>query len=151
LSLNDASLNILNGIVFNNRTITLNPQNQRTAIAIGAASQSWSGTGTIVLAGARNDSEIGRTLNAPSAGTLTIGSGITLRSGGASGVIDPLGFTNNGTVSAQSATKTISLTTSAWSNNGTIEVLNGGAFNATSSPQPGNLSGGVLSGGHWYA
>ncbi|MGE0809528.1 MAG: beta strand repeat-containing protein, partial [Immundisolibacter sp.] len=117
LTLGGATINIGNNSIFA-------PQGDQT---IG-------GSGTIVFA----DANANNRLNVE-AGNLTLGAGVTVRGG--NGVIGNQNFvgggatlTNNGTITADTAGRSITIQVSGLTtNNGTLSALNGGTLNLNSA------------------
>ena len=136
-SVNGASLVSYNGLVLNN-TLSLGKTDGSTYGQVyfgssGNPAGSLTGTGTIVLGGyGINNSVYNYSDQIGANGTLTIGSGITIR--GKNGrVINNYAagtIVNNGTISADVSGGTINVgnTTGSYVNQGTMSVLNGAAM-----------------------
>ncbi len=62
------------------------------------------------------------------AAPLTIGPNVTVQTGTAGGFIDPSGFVNQGTISAQTPGQTLTINPTTWSNTGTLKATNGGTL-----------------------
>ena len=108
--------------------------------------QTISGSGSIVFADANGSNRLNL-----EAGDLTLGSGITVRGG--NGVIGQQAFiggaatlTNNGTIQADVAGRSITLSVNGQTiNNGTLAALNGGTLNLN-SPVFGNTGSQIVAG-----
>ena len=95
------------------------------------------------------------TIQESGSGILTLGSGILIATGTGGGTIGSsvagTATINNGTISAQTSAKTITLA-GTFTNNGTVEASNGGTVAlATTSTSLTNLSNATLTGGQWDA
>jgi hypothetical protein len=98
-----------------------------------------SGTGEIVFDGAAE----GGTVFTQGGARLTVGAGITIRTGSGDGTINSLGgpLTNNGTISAQSAGKTLAIQGSAVNSAAAVlEAKNGGTLNVQAVSNAGRMS-----------
>jgi autotransporter-associated beta strand protein len=145
----DATVSLsANPIVFNglqlNSNFTITGGVTVSSIAFNGT-QSLIGNGTIIYGGTGGSLSI-----FPTGGTLTIGSGITIRTGTNGGNLGNNGtaILNQGTISGQTAGKTLSITGVGWSNTGTLQATNGGAL--ALSTLPTNYSSGTFTGGHVY-
>lgn len=129
LSTTSAYATVLNGLVLNG-TATLGTY----AHLDFNGSQSLSGTGTVVFNGAA------ALRQTASAGTLTIGSGITIRGGAGSGYSGTIGFAsiwggnsdvsviNEGTINADTSGKSITISGATWTNTGSLRTAAGTAI-----------------------
>src|SRR5207253_4775701 len=84
-------------------------------------------------------------------GTLTVGSATIIRTGVRGGTVGDAGssFINNGTISAQSAGRTLTINAGNFTNAGTLEALNGATLMLAGSFA--NPPSGILSGGFFHA
>ena len=134
-----SNLSIVNGLTLNGATVTLSGGAggwyPGSASLTFSGTQTLSGTGTVVFAGSNGGNSIvaqgGN--NAWTAATLTIGSGITIDSGGYGGSIGGSysqdSIINEGMIDADVAGQTITVGTSApWTNSGRLEASNGGTL-----------------------
>lgn len=107
--------------------------------------------GTIVLTSDGNGLSASSSTNANT--TLTIGSGITVRGGGApNALISSSGngvqaIDNQGVIVADIASRTILADPDSFTNEGTVEAMNGATLTMTTTPT--NFSSGTLTGGTW--
>jgi hypothetical protein len=98
------------------------------------ANDSITGTGQILFDGGTDNNQV-----RGQGGTLTIGSGVTIRTATGGGEIYGAGLvTNAGTISAQTAGRTITLTNVR--NTGTLQVINGSTMAAESLDNRGPLT-----------
>src|SRR5262249_34531147 len=134
------------GLQLNNRQITLTSSSTTPSFLSFFGTQSLTGSGTVMFAGAGSNSAV-----KPTSGSLTLGSGIVIRSGAVGGAVGAGGFftLNLGTVSSQTAGQTIVMS-GTFSNQGTVEARNGGNV-VLNSGFLSNLTGATLLGGTWIA
>jgi hypothetical protein len=125
------------------------------------SNQTLAGTGTILFNGTSDFSAVGA--YSQSGRTLTLGPGITVKTGTVGGTVgfwDTFTSTtliNQGTVLADAAGKTITLHGKFWTNEGKIEARNGGiikvypgiASSGTPATTLNNISGTTLTGGKY--
>jgi hypothetical protein len=111
--------------------------------------QSLDGTGTVVM----NRDRFGNIgiLNIDGDTTLTVSGGITIRGGGGSigGSYAVHGVNiliNTGLISGDVQNGSLSITPTAFTNNGTVEARNGGTLDVSNAT---NFSSGTLTGGTW--
>jgi hypothetical protein len=128
-----------------NGTITVNPSASGQTTSIGSnfdGNVTLGGNGTIVLNA--NDSNIDtarffRALSNNSA--FTFGSGLTVRG---QGQFTDIGITNNGTIQADLAGKTIQMIFRGATNNGTLKAINGGNLQLNGSYALTNVGSGQI-------
>ena len=134
-----------NGLTLDNTTISLGsgPSSSRMSFS---GTQTLRGTGTIVLNGTA-----AQNLIFPSSGTLTIGPGITIKTGTQGGVVGEsinkkLAAISQGVISAETPGTTITISGSAFTNQGTLQATNGGTIALGTTPLT-NLANNTLTGG----
>jgi hypothetical protein len=127
-------------IVLQNATISLAGGSPLTRIV----TSSLTGTGVVRFDGTANG-----TINASSA-TLTVGSGVTIATGTAGGLIGSVtNLVNAGTLTAGTSGQTLTVSGSSATNSGTLEALNGGTLVVSFSghlTNSGTIHAGVGSG-----
>ncbi|MBI3847133.1 MAG: hypothetical protein HY292_21100 [Planctomycetes bacterium] len=120
------SMSVTNGLTLNG-SISLNSTGGGAALTFSGA-QTLLGSGEIVFATSSSSNAV-----RPALGTLTIGPTMTIR-GGAGTIGQPgVAFVNRGAIRAQSAAQTITLTGTAWSNEGTLAATSNGRFATSGS------------------
>jgi filamentous hemagglutinin len=143
LTVTNDTLTISNGLTLNGGILRL-IENAGTTVLTLSNSQTLGGTGTILFDGL--------TASGPSVAgshTLTLGPGIAVRTGTDHGLLSPSGLVNQGLMSSQTASKTMTISAVSFTNSGTLQTLNGGAMLISSdltTAQLGNFdaSGGVI-------
>jgi hypothetical protein len=141
--LSNATVTFQNGLTLNDASIRLNGR----ATFRSGVTQTLAGNGTVLFTGAGVGSFNQFVV---SAGTLTLGSGITLQTNGESGTLGIAGtLVNQGLLSSQTAAKGISIS-GTFANQGSVVVRNGGTF-SVNVPQLTNYATGGLNGGSWSA
>ena len=113
---NGRILYITGGITLNG-TITI-ASTGSTTYMFWSGTQTFGGTGEIVFGGTSANNRLQQ-----SSGTVTIGSGLTVRGGGGS-IVGPV--INDGTILSNESGETITTSGSALTNNGTIQATGGG-------------------------
>lgn len=149
-----STLNVQNGLTLSaaepaGNTITLLGGGAHVAFA---GTQTLAGTGQLVFDGTSSFNNI-RPSGAGS--TLTLGPGITVRTGTRGGTIGSGGLStiNRGIISARTPGQTVTLLGTI-TNEGTIEARNGGTVSVQTRNPSGiltNYQSGTLSGGSWHA
>ena len=126
---NSASLQYTEGMIINGVAYlgSLDGSTFGSINVVGA--QSLEGTGTIVFGGNPSNA-INATSSNGDSGTLTIGSGITIRGSKGSVGSSGLPLVNQGIISADVAGGTFTLRSSVMSNSGSIEANNGSALSS---------------------
>jgi hypothetical protein len=112
------TVQVLHGLTLNNATVNIDGVFSTTGATLSfPGNQTLGGTGEVVFAGPPGAAQ-------PAGGTLTIGPGVTVRTGGADGALGAAGngLANQGTVSAQTANKTLAVYGDAITNDGTMEA-----------------------------
>jgi hypothetical protein len=113
-------LQVLNGLTLNSGQIIMDAGSfGKTSNFAFPGTQTLAGTGEVVFAGTT-------AIVQPEGGTLTLAPGITVRTGGAAGTLGNAtdGLINQGTVSAQTANRTLSVLGGVVTNTGTMEAQN---------------------------
>ena len=155
LSQNDgANLTVYNGLVLNG-TMDLGNADGTTSGYVhfgnpGNPAGGLTGNATVLFGGSSINTLFNSSNLAGAAGTLTIGPTVTIHGKeGALDTIDSNGtIVNQGTINADTASGTISVSgAGAFTNTGTIEAIGGGSL--TMSTPPTNLSSGTLTGATW--
>jgi hypothetical protein len=146
LNLFNAAVTVTGGLTLNG-TATLETTSPFSGAMLFNGSQTLGGTGEVVFEGTVTT---GGVSPAAAGQTLTIGPGITVRTGAQSGRVGN-GVTgwfviNKGTISAQTAGKTITVA-GTFTNGGVVEATNGGTLRVNGTPT--NFSNGTLTGGTW--
>jgi len=142
--INSAVVWVQNGITVNG-LVSLQPGSQVTALDFNGT-QTLGGSGTIAFDGESDYGGVG-----VKNGTLTIGPNMTIRTGSQGGFLGsrPYALVNQGTVSAQTANKTLTVTGGTLTNSGTFQATNGVLEVDTGGNALTNLSAGKLTGGTW--
>ncbi|MCY2954747.1 MAG: PEP-CTERM sorting domain-containing protein [Planctomycetota bacterium] len=126
---NGRFLNVKDGLTLDGKTIRINCNDYGASVLSFSGSQTFGGTGgQVVFDG--NNSQV-----RAESGKLTIGPGITIRTGIAGGTVGQANtqLLNQGTISAQTAGATITVTGNAWTNQGTFEAKDGGTLTLAGS------------------
>jgi hypothetical protein len=131
---NGVSLSVINGLsVASGHTLTLGSTGSSTVMTFNGP-QTLSGAGQVLFGG----STAFNTING--SGPLTIGPGISIRTGTQSGTISPTTLINQGLISAETSTKTLTINPTSFTNTGTAQATDGTlAITATSWTNSGTL------------
>ena len=142
----DVTPTIQNGLTLsNNATLTFGAVPYGEGHLKSSGTQTLGGTGTLLIDGDRGNLS---SLYSDS-GTLTLGPGITVRNGTNGGIIGKASagaITNQGLISSQTASKTVTVN-GTLTNQSVMEARNGGVLLFNTPPT--NLSGTQFSGGAW--
>ncbi|HRY71301.1 MAG TPA: hypothetical protein P5304_25105 [Phycisphaerae bacterium] len=145
--LDGSQLSFRNGLTLSGATVTLNTGTlYNYSNMLAENTQTLGGTGQVVFNGTIDS---GNMLYASGAGaTLTIGSGVTVKTGTKGGSVGTGGRTvvNQGTISAETTGKTLTIQGN-WTNAGMIEASNGGIVSGEGTI--GNYASNTLTGGTW--
>ena len=119
---NFSSFALVNGLTLNSTLMIASGANNTNLTAVGT--QTIGGSGTIVFGGTGFD------FIQPSAGALTVGPNITIRSGSGGGTLGSatLSTTNQGTISSQTVGAGIMLVGAPFTNQGYVQAINGGSL-----------------------
>ncbi len=169
LTVVNTSILDLTGTITDNGTINLDSTGNGTQIQLSNA-VTLAGTGTLTLSNNANNEIFANN----DTNTLTISSGFTVQGGGLLGDGD-MGLVNGGIIDADVSTNlviqpnasepvtnqatgtmegsggTLVLQGGTFTNDGTVQALNGGAVTYAASATDTNDSGGTLTGGTWEA
>jgi hypothetical protein len=156
---NGAVVGVANGLTVNGTIFVGNTSGSTAGTVSFTTTQTIGGSGSILFGGSASNA-----LTTPAQSglqaTVTFGANLTIH--GARGALSHasasgqmVSYINQGTIAADVAGGTISVDfgnipsgSSAGSNSGTMEALNGGTLSATT---PANFAGGTLTGGTWEA
>ena len=122
---NGSFISVQNGLTLvGGATVTLGSAGSNSILSIKSGSQTIGGAGEIVMAGTQSTNylNVGDNIGAT---TLTVGAGITVRGRGhiqhgSGGLVSTL--INQGTIQADVSGQTLDITTSTFTNNGTIKT-----------------------------
>jgi hypothetical protein len=143
LDLTNGAATVINGLTLNGSTANLgNASGSTSGGLFFNGTETLGGTGTVVLGGSGSNGLFNTGL-----ANLTIGANILLHGNTGQISFGTSSFTNQGTISADTAAGTITLNGTNWSNSGTIQAMNGGT--ALAQGTVANFSAGTLTGGTW--